>query len=493
MMTRNNTGGRPSDVRPRFPALGVKALTKVVIWSATGLAFALSAFVFDGARAKTETVPFPDGYLLRERPSIFFDGHRDNLTDAFLYDLVIEDIVEFIVVRVWVKQGPSDRDDARPRYSKLTRTDSRAECLAADRLRQRHVLSTVWRSNFDLVRGRCVIAQPVNENDSDLAMLEDEDFWSVELRSSGRQIARAPKAYRHKEVRALFGERATISIQPGSPVFTDEFKDEELIRAIESGGRATAAAITIIRLRARIDDSGLVPEISVRRTISPAVLERMLALVSLRKDDVTLSLPGFLELIPGASPETAEIIFSKMIEMLYAPFKTSKPHGPWYYGNRWKEQIRDRRPGLEDDFADSDHVPVFASAAAFRSASALALHLGEPYTGLFYEEFRTEIVNRVLSNSGPSFYTAILAHSEPDLVSIVSAVGAQKPSPNRTATLWALIEQGRNLPKAFIEALREGCGGDLEFLNDAHASRRYLDGDSFCAHFFQSGGARFRK
>lgn len=465
-----------------------RILSKTVIWPSIGFALFISLLAFDWSRSKTETVPFPDGYLLRERPSIFFDGHRGLLTDKFLYDLVIEDIAEFVVVKNRSRINVPDQQSSEVRYKKLTRADSRAECLVAGRSLQLRVFSSVWRSNFDLMRGQCVIVQPVDENNSDLRMLEDEDSWSFEMRSTGRQVARAPKAPHRKNVRALFGDRASISQQPGSPVIEDDFTDAELLHAIETGRHTTVAAITIIQQRTRFKGRGLVPQIVVRKTVSSEVLEAMLELVSLRKDEGNMFLPGFLGLIPGASPETAKIIFPKMIEMLYAPFKPSKPYGPWHYGNRWKEQIRDKRPDLEEEFTGGDYVPVFASAAAFRSASALALHLGQPYIGLFYEEFRTEIVNQVLSGSGPSFHTAVLAQSEANLVSIISELRRNNPSPIKMGTIWALTEQGRNLPKAFIEELRKGCDGDSEFLNNALASRKYLDGESFCSHYLQTEG-----
>lgn len=468
-------------------------MPKLVIWSATGLALFIAVFAFDRSRSETETVSFPDGYLTRERPSIFFDGHRDDFTDALLYDLVIEDIVEFVIVRNWSRTNVPGHPKAQVIYKKLTRADSRAECLAADRARQLHALLPVWRSNFDLLRGQCVIVQPVEENKSDLEMLEHEGAWSFEMRSTGRQVARAPKAYQHKEVRPLFGERAGLSIRPGSPTTKDDFADAELLLALETGRSTTAAAVRIIGRRARIEDRGIVPKITIRQAVSPKVVEAILELVSLRRDEANMLPTGFRELIPGVSAETAEVIFPKMIEMLYAPFEASKPYGPWFYGNRWKEQIRDKRPNLEKEFTPNDYVPAFASADAFRSASALALHLGQPYTGLFYEEFSTEIVNRVLAGGGPSFHTAILAQSESNLVRIISAVRAQRPSPNRMGTIWSLIAQGRNLPKAFIEELREGCDGDPEFLNNTLASQQYLDGASFCAHFFSAKGSQFRQ
>ncbi len=338
-----------------------------------------------------------------------------------------------------------------------------------------------------------MIVQPVSESDTDLRVLENDNVWSIEERSSGTIVARAAKTRGPEGIRTLFGARASIAQQPGSPVFEDDFSDVALARAIESGGRTAEAAVTIIRLRARMEDRGLVPEVSVRRTISPEVLEQILQVASASKDPAQRFSPGFQELIAGASAETAERIFPMMIEMLYAPFEASEPYGPWYYGNRWKEQVRNKRPNLEEQFSRNNYVPVFAAAHSFRSASALALRLGAPYTELFYEEFSTEIVNKVLSNTGPGFHTAVLARSEPNLVGVISELRGRAPSPNRIGTLWALIEQGKSLPGAFIEELRQGCEEDPEFLNNGHASRRYLDGKSFCTHFFETDAARFRQ
>lgn len=465
---------------------------KTVIWSLIGLALLISMFAVDWSRAETKTVAFPDGYLIREKPSILFDGNQNSFTDELFYDLVIEGIVEFVVVRDRKRPPALSPAVDGPNYSKLVKALTSAECTAADHSHGLHILSSVWRSNYDLLRGRCVTVQPVNQNDADLRLLEDNNVWSLEEQSSGITIARATKTSGPEGIRTLFGARASISQQPDSPVFDDDFSDAALARAIEGGGHTAAAAITVIRLRARMDDRGIVPEVSVSRTISPEVLEQMLILASGRKDPVQRFLPGFRELIPGASAQTAERIFPKMIEMLYAPFRASEPHSPWYYGNRWKQQIRNRRPNLEEQFTHNNYVPVFAAADSFRSASALALHLGPPYTGYFYEEFSTEIVNRVLSNTGPTFYTAILAQSEPSLLSVISELRGRTPSPNRIGTLWALIEQGKSLPRTFIEELREGCAEDPEFLNNAHASRRYLGGNSFCAHFLESEAAKFR-
>ena len=461
-------------------------MSKTVAWFSIGFVVTIFGFALFWFRSSAESVPFPDGYLLREKPSIFFDGHRDLFTDEFLYDLVIEDIAEFVVVRNWSRSNFPDHPSHKVRYKKLTRAKNRAECLAADLSPELRAISTVWRSNFDLMRGKCVTVQVVEQNYSDLQLREDEDSWSFEVRSTGRQVARAPKAHRRENVRALFGERATISQQAGSPIFEDNFTDVELLRAIESGGYAAAAAITIIRQRARIEDRSLIPAISVRRAISPEVLEALLQLASVGKDPAQGFLPEFQALIPGASKETAGLIYSKMIEMLYAPFKASEPYGPWYYGNSWKEQIGEKRPALQEEFVSNDYLPVFAAAQSFRSASALALHLGQPYIKRFYEEFGTEIMNRTLSNSGPSFHTAILAQSESDLVGIISEIQSQEPSPNRMTTIWALIEQGSNLPQGFIEELRNGCNGDPDFLNNPLASQKYLDGETFCSNYFQT-------
>ncbi len=469
-----------------------KVLSKTIVWSSIGLALLTSMFAAGWARSETETVAFPDSYLVRERPSIFFDGNRNSFTDELFYDLVIEGIVDFIVIKNRRRSPASSQESDGSGYIKLTKAPTSAECIAAAQPRGLRVLSSVWRSNYDLLRGKCVIVQPGNQSDTDLRLLEDSNVWSFEERSSGTTVARVTKTSGPEAIRTLFGARANISQQPGSPVFDDDFSDVALARAIRSGGHVTAAAITVIRLRVSADDRGLVPEISVRRTVSPDLLEQMLQLASVDNDPGQRFLPGFRALIPGASAQTAERIFPKMIEMLYAPFKASKPYGPWFYGNRWKEQVQNKRPDLEKEFTRNNYVPVFAAADSFRSASALALHLGPPYTGLFYEEFSTEIVNRVLSNTGPSFYTAILAQSEPNLLGVISELRGRTPSPNRIGTLWALIEQGKSLPGAFIEDLRKGCEENPEFLNNAHASQRYLDGNSFCTHFFESDTAKFR-
>lgn len=466
-------------------------MPKIVAWPLVGFVIAMFGVAYFWPRPTAESVPFPKGYLLQEKPSVFFSGHPGTATDEFLYDLVIEDIVEFVIVKNWSRINVPDHPSNKVEYKKLTRAGSRAECLAAGQSPQLRVLSSAWRSSFDLMRGQCVVVQPVNDCYSDLQMLEDEDSWTFVMRSTGRQIARAPKDPRRENVRALFGDRASISQQAGSPVFEDDFTDTDLVRALESNGNATGAAITIISRRARIDDRGLVPEITVRRTISPVVLEALLRLAPTGNDPAHGYRPGFQALIPGASAETAELIYSKMVEMLYVPFKASKPHGPWYYGNRWKEQVREKRPDLEEHFVSNDYVPIFAAAHSIRSASALALQLGQPYIRRFYEEFRTEIVNQTLFGTGPGFHTAIQAQSESDLVGIISEVRSQKMSPNKVATVWALIEQGRSLPDAFIKELRDGCRQDPDFLNDPLASKKYLSGETFCFHSFQSEDSRF--
>lgn len=436
-------------------------------------------------------MPFPKNYLLQEKPSIFFDSSRGHYTDQILYDLVIEGIVEFVVVRNRLHINVPDHPSHKVKFNKLTRGSSLAECQAAGRSSQLRVLSEAWRSSYDLMRGQCVIVRPVDDDDSDLLVTEDEDSLTFVVRSTGNLIARAAKDLRREQVRALFGDRTNISQQDGSRVSEDEFSDADLIRAIETNGNVAGAAISIISSRARIDDRGLVPEIVVRRDISPEVLEALLRLAPTGIEPGHGYRPGFQALIPGASAKTAEVIYSKMVEMLYLPFKASKPHGPWYYGDMWKAQIRERRPDLEAHFVSNDYVPVFAAAHSFRSASALALQLGQPYTRRFYKEFRTEIVNQTLFISGPSFHTAILAQSEPDLVEIISEVQRQTMSPVRMATVWALIEQGRSLPDEYIEELRDGCEQDSGFLNDPLASKNYLDGETFCYHYFQAEGSLF--
>jgi len=436
-------------------------------------------------------MPFPKGYLQQERPSIFFDGSRGHYIDQLLYDLVVEDIVEFVVVRNRSRINVPDHPSNTIEFRKFTRGGSRAECLAAGRSPQLRVSSDVWRSSFDLMRGQCVVVRPVDDDDSDLLVTEDEDSLSFVMRSTGNLIARAPKDPHREQVRELFGDRVNISWQAGSKATEDDFTDTDLVREIESNGNITGAAIRIVSRRAQIDDRSLVPEITVRRDISPAVLEALLRLVPAGSEPGHGYRPGFQALIPGAKAETAEIIYSKMIEMLYQPFKASKPHGPWYYGDRWKAQIRERRPDLEAHFVSNDYVPVFAAAHSFRSASALALQLGQPYTGRFYEEFRTEIVNQTIFSSGPGFHTAILAQSEPDIVEIISEIRSQNMSPARMATVWALIEQGRSLPDDYIDELRDGCEQDSNFLNDPFASKKYLDGATFCHHYFQADGSLF--
>lgn len=436
-------------------------------------------------------MPFPKDYLQQEKPSIFFDGSRGHYIDQILYDLVVEGIVEFVVVRNRSRINVPDHPSHKVKFKKFTRGGSRAECLAAGRSPQLRVSSEVWRSSYDLMRGQCVVVRPVDDDDSDLLVTEDEDSLSFVMRSTGNLVARAPKDPHREHVRALFGDRANISQQAGSPVSEDDFTDEDLVRAIESNGNVAGAAIRIISRRARIDDRDLVPEIVVRRDVSPVVLEALLRLAPTGIDPGHGYRPGFQTLIPGAKAETAEIIYSKMVEMLYLPFKASKPHGPWYYGNRWKAQIRERRPDLEAHFVSNDYVPVFAAAHSFRSASALALQLGQPYTRRFYEEFRTEIVNQTIFSTGPSFHTAVLAQSEPDLVELLSEIRRQNMSPARMATVWALIEQGRSLPDSYIEELRDGCKQDSDFLNDPFASKKYLDGETFCHHYFQADGSLF--
>lgn len=442
-------------------------------------------------RPSAENMPFPKSYLLQEKPSIFFDGSRGHYIDQLLYDLVVEGIVEFVVVRNRSRINVPDHPSRKVKFKKFTRGDSWDECLAAGRSPQLRVSSEVWRSSYDLLRGQCVIVRPVDDDGSDLLVTEDEDFLSIAMRSTGTLIARAPKDPHREQVRALFGDRANISRQAGSKVTEDDFTDADLVRAIETNGNVTGAAISIISRRAQIDDRGVVPEIVVRRDISPEVLKALLRLAPAGLDPAHGYRPGFQALIPGASAETAEIIYSKVVEMLYLPFKASKPHDPRYYGDRWKAQIRARRPDLEAHFVSNDYVPVFAAAHSFRSASALALQLGQPYTGRFYEEFRTEIVNQTLFSFGPSFHTAILAQSEPDIVAIISKIRSQNMSPVRMATVWALIEQGRSLPDTYIEELRDGCEQDPDFLNDPLASKGYLDGETFCYHYFQAEGSLF--
>jgi len=466
-------------------------MMRIAACCSTALVVAALGIVFYWLRPAPKSMPFPKGYLLQEKPSIFFNGQRDGFANEFLYDLVIEDIAEFVVVKNQTRFLRPDHPDNTVEYWRFTRAGSRAECLAADRSPQLRVRLRERRSSFDVIRGQCVVVQAVKENHSDLLMRKDDASWSFVMRSTGRRIARALKGPGQAHLRAFFGDRAGISRQPGSPVFRDDFTDAELVSAIETNGYATGAAIRIIRRRTRFDERGLVPEIAVRRAISPVVLESLLRLARTGPDPSDSHWPGFRALIPGASAETAELIYSKMVEMLYTPFKASDPYGPWFYGTRWKVQIREKRPGLEEHFVRNDYVPYFGSSTVFRSASALALLLGQAYLRRFYEEFRTEIVNRTLSNTPPGFYTVILAHSESDLVGVISKIRARNMSPNRVATVWALIQQGKSLPEGFIEELRNGCRQDPDFLNNPRASKKFLGGETFCFHYFKAEGSQF--
>jgi hypothetical protein len=431
-----------------------------------------------------ERVPFPDGYLERERPSLFFAGHRGPLTDGILYDLVIEDVVASVVVRNWSRIDIPETQADGPHYDRLTRGASRADCLAAERVQQQRVLashwrSAVWRAHFDDLRGHCLIVRRAESSDADLELLEHDDHWSIELRSSGALLARAPKAEHGTELRALFGARAGLSLLPGSPVYADDFTDATLLRALADGGSAARAVFKVIQDRVRLDDSGLVPRIEVSRSVSPEVVEAML-----ERDG---ALP-FHSLIAGAAPETAELIYAGLVEALYAPLQTSKPFGPGHYGDRWKLQVRDRRPQLEAAYTRDEAVPRFAVEVVFRAASALVVQLGQPNVERFHEEFRTEIVNRVLANSGPGFDTAILARAEADIAGVVAQLRGLESSPNRRATLWAVVEQSPGLPQNLIEELRGGCAGDPQFLNDPVASAKWLQGETFCSRYLRTTG-----
>lgn len=427
---------------------------------------------------------FPDGYLAREKPSIFFDGHRDRFMNRFLYDLVIEDVVEFVIVRNWVRDAKSNRPVGGTEKLKLTRSENPAECARMTPASRAVWSLGIFRSKFDILRKRCVIVRPVDQNHADLELREHSGYWSFRIASSGKLIARAPRAPRHQKARALFPDQVNVSQKKNSPVYKDDFTERELISAIELGGYARRAALSILSLRVRLEDDKLTPETLVRKKVTRNIVEALLALFPPAPNSGWGIAPGFSALIPGASTETAALIYPKLVDMLYAPIKTSKPHGPWYYGNWWKLQIREKRPELEETYVRNKLVPAIAVAGMLRSASALVLSLGEPYIQRFYEEFKTDIRNRTSRNARPSFHTVILARAEPDLLNVITEIRNSKLTPVRFGTLWALIEHGKNLPTEFIQELRSGCLQDPQFLNDPVASRKYLDGNSFCSHRF---------
>ncbi|MEP6335430.1 MAG: hypothetical protein ABJ176_09180, partial [Anderseniella sp.] len=351
---------------------------KFAIGSLAGFFLVGFYFLFHWLEPKDKNLPFPNSYLSQNKPSIFFEGYPDLFTSEFFYDLVIEDIAEFVVVRNTWRRSTSSGQIVGPKFFRIAKASGRSDCAKPGQSWGTDLWS-VGRRPYDALRGECVLIRPVDQNHASLKLVEYHDFWSIVAQSTGEQIASAPKAYRRKEVRALFGERAGISIQPGSPVYKDTFTGDELIRAIETGGYFTTAALSIITRRARISVNGLLPNISIRETVSPNVLDAMLKLASPGQDATQRMLPGFLPLIPGASPETAERIFPVVLETLYTPFKASNPHGPWFYGSRWKKQIRKKRPHLEEEFVRNEYVPSYASIVAFRSASALVLRLGQPF------------------------------------------------------------------------------------------------------------------
>lgn len=443
--------------------------------------------------ALAESLPFPCGYLAREKPSIFFDLEPTSYMRAFIYDLVVEDVVDFVVVKNWRRRNvPGNPVDGKP-YLKFVKGAGLGECARPKPSAGTRVFVRVPRSNFDMLRGACVLVLQVEKTDTDLRLNEHPGFWSFDVRRTGRRIARASKANLDKDLRALFPDRTGISQRPDSPVFDDDFGDAVFVRAIESGGYARRAALRVLAMRTQLDNTGLVPEVSVTKTVSPDVVEALIASYGPASGARHNKAPGSRALIPGASPETAERIYAHLIDSLYAPFKATNPYGPWFFGSRWKQQIRDKRPELERRYVENQYVPNFAVAATWQVATALVLRLGPPYVKRFYDEFRTEIVNRTLGNSGPSFQTTILAQSEADVAGIISRIRGSSMSPARHALVWALIAQTSNLPTAFTDDLRSGCRNDPGFLNNQLASKKYLDGESFCRRFFDIDGNRSRR
>lgn len=446
-------------------------------------------FLADGITSEDKDVPFPDGYLENKNRSFSFFGHYGSFTRDLFYDLIIDGIFEHIIIRNWNLDAVTREPTFGMKYAKIFRGKSVDECQRAGQRESVPSLkplrlfgSFASRQPFDLMRGKCVLLKLVDNAETDLTLVENNKSWTFVDRVSEKRVARAPVTQRHRAVRALFGEHLNASQHIGSSVYDDNFDDAALVDAIKRKGPVRSAALFIIRRRSKARYDIVSPDIEVRRSISRDVVDALLGSFVPRSESSVGFPVGFGVLRSGATPETADVIYPKMIEMLYAPFLPSGPLGLGEYDHWWKVQIRKNRPELEGSYVANGFIPRFA--AGTNRASALVLMLGSPYVERFYKEFKADLEISVLRNNNPSFDTTVVALAAQDPERIIRKIqGLRLLSPIRMAKIWAFIHQSEYLSNDFIQGLQSNCESDPNYLNNKLASKKYLNGIPFCEHF----------
>ncbi len=399
--------------------------------------------------AKNEKLPQINLSLIHKK-SLSYENQYGHFLSKLFYHLIVEDLVDFIILKNFTHQNGLPFNNKK--YIKFFKGNSWSECNAQKQPVFLTLINEHYRTAFDLLRKKCVLAKYVDNNDASHNLLKNKNYWFLKKRnnSSDKVIARTAKTSKQSAVQDLIKSLIGEVWRHKTITTADNFSDFYLLAALKKGGKIRHAAIKLISSRIKFDRTKPIPKLHIKRKISKELTEE---LVKNFKTDVQNSLsntriaPYLRSIIAGTSSKTADLIYPTLIEILYKPFIASEPYGPWYYGSHWKLQVSEKDPKLLEQYKNRN-IPHFASANSFITASALALKLGRPYAELFYKEFREHIHNLNLNNSPPTYHTIILGQSETDINNILNKLLSKKMSRNRCNIIKVLIKVSQISPQA---------------------------------------------
>ncbi len=372
-----------------------------------------------------------------------------------------------------------------PAYTRYRLVRDRVACNAAPRHGHGSLLPGSFISDSHMLRGECILGSKVDQPTATHALESDGGSAFVRRRESQADEATfALDALPRAMWAALGGSRPDwVGQYEADPAGFLVHDDASLIKALQVGRNLRRAALRVIGLRStstsRSERLDYLPE--VRVSTSPVVVDALLATFEPQSDSDRGDVAGLHLLISGASPVTAESIYPRLIERGYT---VTSPTWRFEFGNRWREQIRARRPQLVATYDREDTVPLFAHAAAWRAMNNVLLRMGQPYIDRFVEEFKPHFLESIHHNSGSTPSLHVVARSRFAESFIENLLDSRYPlTPARLTRRWILVLSQPHLSAQLTARLAAACEGDADFWSDDWDRSSWVDDDGFCDAF----------
>ncbi len=455
------------------------------------LTISISALLSGCDRPSQESEPsnrIASEYFSAKPRSLLFDGKPDpaRRMQNLIHDLIVEDKISFAIVPRAMVEGGFQTDSAEivklfkgRDWETCSRQYGPRQLSPEERLR-RYIRGASVRARYELLQGHCILIQASSDRNADVRLEYTKDHFRFTELKTGQKIAsvRSPYFLGVSKVRKIFGD-SVVSRPNTKAEDYDNITDFQLIRGLKEGGDYHDAVDTVFSFRIDVPRNAIDgPLYSVRKPVSRAVVEELIHQVNLNKIN---SLAG---LIAGSRPDTGDLIWPAVKEILYRPFT---PTFAFEYGEAWQKHLLQRMPLEGQQIIDAGQIPHFASSGAFQGAAQIVVRLGPPYTDLFYQEFQREVDRRMKHNSWPSALHILFAQQNSVVTTVQTKLSKQRVSPVRIASAAVLIRERDRIDRlapAFKAHLMAECRREPLLHSNEFTRDSFFLGRTFCQAAF---------